>query len=261
MEYPMRLRSRANVSVSAMACMVVGFAGLMILSLTGCSSSAPSSTQTDTAEKPATSSATPAAKAAKVVTPAKVTKAAVPPPPAWKVIAQEGAKATLAISPDGAMKVDIGQLGDGKGWQVLLFGPGAAVKAKERYTVSFRARAAEPRTMVVKAQQAKEPWESLGLFKQVSITEQWQSFRLDFESKLDEPKARLGFNLGENAAAVEIADIDFAPQTWFFGVSKDAEATLETDLPPLNGTASRERIWGWSKPREATNATRKEGTG
>ena len=33
------------------------------------------------------------------------------------------------------------------------------------------------------------------------------------------------------------------------------------DLPPLNSTASRERIWGWSKPREATNATRKEGTG
>ena len=33
------------------------------------------------------------------------------------------------------------------------------------------------------------------------------------------------------------------------------------DLPPLNGTASRETIWGWSEPREATNATRKEGTG
>jgi hypothetical protein len=31
------------------------------------------------------------------------------------------------------------------------------------------------------------------------------------------------------------------------------------DLPPLNGTASRERIWGWIKPREATNTTRKEG--
>ena len=34
-----------------------------------------------------------------------------------------------------------------------------------------------------------------------------------------------------------------------------------SDLPPLNGTASRETIWGWSKPREATNATRKDGTG
>jgi hypothetical protein len=36
---------------------------------------------------------------------------------------------------------------------------------------------------------------------------------------------------------------------------------VTVDLPPLNGTTSRERIWEWSKPREATNATRKEGTG
>jgi hypothetical protein len=33
------------------------------------------------------------------------------------------------------------------------------------------------------------------------------------------------------------------------------------DLPRLNSTAPRERIWVWSKPREATNATRKEKTG
>ena len=242
----MRLQPRVSASVSAVAIMTVGFAGIMILALTGCSSSGNPTTQTDTAKKPGTPSAT---SAAKVVTPAKVTKAAVPAPPAWKVIAQEGAKASLAISPDGAMKVDIGKLGDGKGW-VLLFGPGAAVKAKERYTVSFRARAAEPRTMVVKAQQAKEPWESLGLFKEVSLTEQWQSFRLDFESKLDEPEARLGFNLGESAAAVEIADLDLAPQAWFFGVSKDAEATLESPagLPAaarvtIAKAADAERPW------------------
>ncbi|NDC39512.1 MAG: hypothetical protein EBZ48_15985 [Proteobacteria bacterium] len=43
--------------------------------------------------------------------------------------------------------------------------------------------------------------------------------------------------------------------------SEPKKAALFDDLPPLNGTASRERIWGWSKPREATNATRKEGTG
>ncbi len=34
-----------------------------------------------------------------------------------------------------------------------------------------------------------------------------------------------------------------------------------SDLPPFNGTTSRERIWVWSKPKEATNATRKGGTG
>jgi hypothetical protein len=31
------------------------------------------------------------------------------------------------------------------------------------------------------------------------------------------------------------------------------------DLPPLSGTASREIVRDWSKPGEATNATRKEG--
>ena len=41
-------------------------------------------------------------------------------------------------------------------------------------------------------------------------------------------------------------------------LAKEA-ALVECDLPPLNGTASRERIWGWRKPREATNATLKEG--
>jgi hypothetical protein len=250
MENSMRLQSRVNVSVSAVAIMVVWFASVMIPVLTGCSSSGNPTTQTDTAEKPRKPAATPAAKAAKVATPAKVAKAAVPAPPAWQVSAQEGAKATLAISPDGAMKVAIGKLGDGKGWQVLLFGPGGPVKAKERYTVSFRARAAEPRTMVVKAQQAKEPWDSLGLFKPVSLTEHWQSFRLDFEAKLDEPKTRLGFNLGESAAAVEIVDLDLAPQAWFFGVSKDAEATLETPagLPAaarvtIAKAADAERPW------------------
>ena len=64
MEYPMRLQMSGNVSVSAVAIMVVVMPGLMILGLTGCSSSGPSSTQSDTAEKPATA---PTAKAAKAM--------------------------------------------------------------------------------------------------------------------------------------------------------------------------------------------------
>ena len=134
--------------------------------------------------------------------------------PAWQVTAQQGAKATLAVSPDdGSMKVDIGQLGDGKGWQVYLFGPNAAVRAKERYTVSFRARAAEPRAMVVKVSQGQPPWESVGLFKQVSLAEAWQNFRIDFDATRDEQNARLGFNLGSHDATVEIADVLFQPSS------------------------------------------------
>jgi len=48
---------------------------------------------------------------------------------------------------------------------------------------------------------------------------------------------------------------------WKLSVRNAVINARASDLPPLNSTASRERIWGWSKPREATNATRKEGTG
>ena len=47
----------------------------------------------------------------------------------------------------------------------------------------------------------------------------------------------------------------------FFPMVMGGKGQSSSDLPPLNSTISRERIWGWSKPREATNATRKEGTG
>jgi hypothetical protein len=109
------------------------------------------------------------------------------------------------------MKVDIGQIGDGKGWQIYLNCSGGAVTAGQRYTLSFRARAAVPRTMVAKVAQIKQPWESLGLFKELSLTDQWQTFRLDFEAKLDEEASRLGFNLGSSTASVDIADVAFGP--------------------------------------------------
>jgi hypothetical protein len=63
-----------------------------------------------------------------------------------------------------------------------------------------------------------------------------------------------------------VKKIGVTEQTYYrwkkkFGGLQIEQAIVEADLPPLNGTASRERIWGWSKPREAINATRKEGTG
>jgi hypothetical protein len=240
----MRLATRLARSVPAapiLAGMVMVFA---IVGTAGCNSSNKPSTQTaeatveaKVAAKPSVTPPAPASPAARASTPAKPAPSAkaanpAPPaaPPAWQVTTQKGAKASLAVTPAGVMKVDIGQLGDGQGWQVHLTGPGGAVKAKERYTVSFRARAAEPRTMVVKAVQGKEPWDSLGLFREVSLTEQWQSFRCDFEAKLDDEKSRLGFNLGSTDADVEIAEVDLGPQTWFLGVGKDAKASLETPV-------------------------------
>ena len=78
------------------------------------------------------------------------------------------------------------------------------------------------------------------------VSEAIKSFANDDSAVLnpDEYLRELGERLG-----VEICDEEFE------------EIAFHIDLPPLNSTTSRERIWEWSKPREATNATRKEGTG
>ena len=64
---------------------------------------------------------------------------------------------------------------------------------------------------------------------------------------------------GSMITGVEVKAASTVHPADFRGLRRLREAA--GDLPPLNGTASRERIWGCSKPREATNATRKEGTG
>ena len=185
------------------------FPGLMLMGLAGCSTSSPPST--------------PIAKA-------KASAA----PPAWQVTTEGGAEATLLISPDGVMKVDITHLSDdGRKWHVRLTGPQSPVKAGARYTVAFRARAAAPRTMIVRAQETQGLSANLHHFERVSLTEQWQSFRFDFEPKFDDESARLLFNLGASAAAVEIADVTLGPQTSFPKTQDDAELSLETpaELP------------------------------
>lgn len=190
----MLLQPKATVSVSGLAMtgpmiLVLILSGLMTMGLAGCSSSSTPSTQTAQAKASAA-------------------------PPAWQVTTEGGAEATLIVSPEGVMKVDIAELGEeGKKWHVRLTGPQSPVKTGDRYTVAFRARAAAPRKMIVRTQQTQESSAPLHLFERVSLTEQWQSFRFDFEPKFDDETARLVFNLGESDEAVEIADVTLGPQT------------------------------------------------
>ena len=190
----MLLQRRATVSVSGLAMM-----GLMIIGLTGCSSSSTPSTPTAKVEASTQPSAAPA-------------KAQVAPS-GWHVTAREDAEATLTISPDGVMKLDIAQLGDEKKWLIRLAGSDVSVKAGDRYTISFRAKASAPCKMLVKAAEGQPPWGSIGMPQRASLTEEWQSFRFDVDSQVDAPQARLVFELRASSPTVEIADATFGPQT------------------------------------------------
>lgn len=160
-----------------------------------------------------------------------------PPPPPWQLLALKGAEGKLDLSADGVMKITIPKLSDGAPWHVQLMGPVVACEAGTTYSVSFRARATEPRVLVVMAVKSQAPGETVGLAQEVPLTEEWRSFRFDFKPQGDADKARLRFNLGMSQAGVEVADVAFGPQRWALRAGGDPTATME--VPPGLATAVR----------------------
>lgn len=110
------------------------------------------------------------------------------------------------------MRIAIERTGGAEAWRIQLRGPRVDIRTKARYSVSFRARAANPRTVIVKISQSRPPWESAGLFREVPLTPDWEDHRFVFEGRIDEADATLGFNLAANDSTVEIADVVFRPE-------------------------------------------------
>lgn len=164
--------------------------------------------------------------------PVKAAPKPPPPPPPWQVVTTRGAEATLDTSADGVMTVAIPTLSDGTPWHVQLMGPVVRCTAGSDCSVSFRARAGAPRDAIVMAVSGKDAGENVGLAQELALTEEWRSYRFDFEPRGDTKTARLRFNLGMSGADVEVADVAFGPRRWFLERSAESTARLET-LPGL----------------------------
>jgi len=129
----------------------------------------------------------------------------------WTVAAHGDARATMLVSADDVTRIDIAAIDDGEAWQIQVRGPSLAIRADQRSTVSFRARAAAPRAMLVTLAQNHAPWQAVGLSATVELTTEWQDFRLQFIGTIDEPDAILRMNLGESEIPIEFADVTMLP--------------------------------------------------
>jgi len=127
------------------------------------------------------------------------------------VAAHGDARATMLVSADDVTRIDIAAIDDGEAWQIQVRGPSLAIRADQRSTVSFRARAAAPRAMLVTLAQNHAPWQAVGLSATVELTTEWQDFRLQFIGTIDEPDAILRMNLGESEIPIEFADVTMLP--------------------------------------------------
>jgi hypothetical protein len=131
---------------------------------------------------------------------------------AWAMEQHEGctAKAVHPADNAAALRLEISKA-DGTGWHLQLKCRPLVVKEGQYYTLTFRARADEPRELSYGVGQDHDPWGGLGLWGSVKLTKEWQTVRAGFAATATDDNVRLSFSFGASAVAVELADVSLAP--------------------------------------------------
>lgn len=133
-----------------------------------------------------------------------------PPAEPWRLLTHGEARAE-SRTPDGepnGVRIEITEIGQGPAWQVQWTQSGLALRAGRRYELRGRVRSDAPRTVACAVAQDHEPWQGLGLYQEWQATPEWQAFRWPFTATADEDQARVYFDLGQAAAAIELRDLE-----------------------------------------------------
>ncbi|MBE3069218.1 MAG: carbohydrate binding domain-containing protein, partial [Planctomycetes bacterium] len=128
----------------------------------------------------------------------------------WRLEQHEGSTAKLVKQPDGSLRIEITKA-DETNWHLQVKQVGLAVKGGQYYSLSFRARADQPRTVGYGVQQDEDPWNNLGLSGTARLTKEWKTFRDGFTANRDSGVSRLSFSVGGTTTGVELADVSLAP--------------------------------------------------
>ena len=92
-------------------------------------------------------------------------------------------------------------------WDIQLNQEPLSVKVGKRYFVHFKARADKPRSIALGFSKAHEPWDGLGLYMNIELTPEWQSFHEEFVTTDDDNNARIHFDMGNSGVSVELSDV------------------------------------------------------
>ncbi len=111
-----------------------------------------------------------------------------------------------ADNPD-LVRVDIASCANDVVYDIQLSLPRYVVRAGDRLSVSFLARADRPRGLVVGFARGRAPWSNLGLYERIALTEAWQSHEHEFTVTDGEENARVHFDAGGHAASVDVSSV------------------------------------------------------
>jgi hypothetical protein len=158
---------------------------------------------------------------------------------AWTPEQGGGAKMTTTAVQDGtvpgghALQVTTQKPGS-QAWNLQFHQKGLTLAEGRPYTLSFRARAGQSRSLAFGVRLDKEPWTMCGLNASADLTTEWRQFTEVFKCVDPEPAhVRLSFNFNNQLGDFWLADISLRPGG-LIGLSEDQ--SLEAGNLPIAPT-------------------------
>jgi MoaA/NifB/PqqE/SkfB family radical SAM enzyme len=132
----------------------------------------------------------------------------------WSLRVDGGNEAEL-VDPGGGsngVRVAIRRATRSAPWDIQLNRASVLLEPNRRYIVNFRARAERARTIAFGVARAAEPWDNLGLYKDVSLGPEWQDFQAGFGPTTEGAAGRIHFDLGDSDADIEMSSVGLRSQ-------------------------------------------------
>lgn len=133
----------------------------------------------------------------------------------WRLRVANGNHAALEFPRDDRqlLRLSISSLKTQDPWDIQLNQSDLAVKCGHTCRISFRARASEARGIGLGFSRAHAPWDSLGLYRRIDLTPEWQDHDFEFVVTSDDRNARVHFDAGGSQSQVELSDVTVYNQT------------------------------------------------
>lgn len=121
----------------------------------------------------------------------------------------EGNEAHLVVPSDNhdQFRIAIAKATTNVGYDVQVSLPRLSVAANEDYLITFAARADARRSIGCGFAKGQAPWTNLGWYEKIELTTEWQSFEAKFTAREEASNARIHFDVGECAIAVEVVSV------------------------------------------------------
>ena len=144
-----------------------------------------------------------------------------------------------ADNPD-LVRIDIGACAAAVNYDIQLSIPRYGVRAGDRYSVSFLARADRPRGVEFGVARGRAPWTNLGLYERIDLTPEWQGHEREFTATDSEENARVHFDAGGDGASLEVSSIVMRSLTEGKVVRQSTPVPRAGQPPVLSVSSERE---------------------